>query len=130
MARSRWLGLIVVSVTGFGGGLLVGCGGGGGSPGAGVGGLVHVTTSTVPTGETGVAYATQINASFPNAPGSFLLTGGALPEGLSLDYGTGAITGYPRLTGTFNFEIAARDGVDPSLPAGRDANFSAHCTYF
>src|SRR5262245_28627883 len=123
MRLSRWFGGVAAVATALGSAALVSCGGGG-SPGAGVSGLVTVNTTAVPPAETGVAYATQIVASFPNAPGSFLVTGGALPDGLALDHFTGTITGYPRQTGTFHFEIAARDGIDPTLPPGRDANFS------
>jgi hypothetical protein len=79
----------------------------------------------VPGGTTGVAYETRFEATFPNPDGSaFLVTGGTLPPGLRLDVETGALAGIPRQTGSFTFEVAARDGVDPSLPPGRDASYS------
>ncbi len=52
------------------------------------------------------------------------MTGGALPPGLALDNQTGLLTGYPRQTGVFSFRIAARDGIDLSLPQDRDATFA------
>jgi hypothetical protein len=103
---------------------VVSCGGGGGSPGSGVGGLTTLLTASVPAASTGVAYVTQVDAAFPHSPGSFLITSGALPTGLSLDHFTGLISGYPRQTGVFHFEIGARDGTDLTLPPGRDENFS------
>lgn len=101
------------------------CGGGGKNPGAGVQGLVTLLTSSIPTGSTGVAYATTFDADFPNPPGKFIVTGGALPPGLTLDANTGVLSGYPRQVGNFSFEIAARDGADTvNLPPDRDATFA------
>src|SRR5436189_6401920 len=100
------------------------CGGGGGSGGSGVPGQVVMLTTTALAGDTGVFYGMQFEASFPNPPGIYAVTAGTLPTGLTLDIFTGELTGYPRQTGTFHFEIAARDGVDLSLPPGRDATFS------
>jgi hypothetical protein len=103
-----------------------GCGGGGsgGTAGAGNPGVVSLLTASVPAGTTGVAYATQFAAQFPHDPGTFHVSSGQLPPGLTLDTSTGALAGYPRQTGAFRFEIAARDGTDFSLPPGRDATFA------
>lgn len=100
------------------------CGGGGGGAAAGNASTVTLLTTSVPTGTTGVAYTAQFHAAFPNDPGTFAVTSGQLPTGLTLDVTTGAVTGYPRQPGTFRFEIAARDGVDLTLPPGRDAAFA------
>ena len=88
-----------------------------------------MTTTSIPDTATGLPYTTQFEAHFPHSPGSFLVTSGALPPGLSLDKSTGEVSGYPRQTGVFHFEIAARDGADEvplggGLPAGRDASFA------
>ena len=64
------------------------CGGGGGSPGAGNTSLVHLSTTTVASGTTGI------------------------------------LSGVPRQVGAFQFEIAARDGIDSSIPQQRDATFA------
>lgn len=104
-------------------GVVAACGGGG-SPGAGNTSLVKLTTTGVVNGTTGVAYTQQLTANFPHSPGLFVITAGALPPGLALDKQTGLISGYPRQTGSFQFEIAARDGVDQSIPLQRDANFA------
>ncbi len=53
-----------------------------------------------------------------------MVSAGRLPTGLELDNLTGAIAGFPRQLGRFNFEISARDGLDPTLPPGRDVTFS------
>lgn len=117
LAFGSWVGLVA-------GAALTGCGGGGGSAGAGNTQLVQMLTTSVPSAQTGVAYTTQFEAFFPHAPGRYLVTGGALPTGLTLDTQTGLLTGYPRQVGVFTFRIAARDGTDTSLPPDRDANFA------
>jgi hypothetical protein len=106
------------------------CGGSGGGGFSG-GGSVHLLTSSLPDGTTGVAFAAQIEATFPHPDGaSYVVTGGQLPPGLALDSETGLLGGTPRLTGEFHFEVAARDGVDPDLPEGRDANYAEARTSF
>ena len=99
-------------------------GGGGGLQGAGGAQLVTLTTTDPAPATTGVAYSQVFDATFPNPPGAFLVTGGHLPAGLALDKDTGAVTGYPRQTGIFDFTLAARDGNDPTMPPGRDENFA------
>lgn len=101
------------------------CGGGGKNPGAGVQGLVSLLTPGIPAGATGVLYTATFDADFPNPPGKYFVTAGALPPGLALDANTGTLSGYPRQTGNFSFEIAARDGADTvNLPPDRDATFA------
>lgn len=102
----------------------VGCGGGGGSPGSGNATIVHLKTESVVPGVTGIAYEQLFEADVPHAPGLFLVTGGSLPPGLTLDKQAGRLSGYPRQTGVFHFQLGARDGADPSVPLDRDANFS------
>jgi hypothetical protein len=73
-----------------------GGGGGGGNAGAGTPGLVKLVTPAVPAGTTGIAYATQFEATFPHDPGTFHIASGQLPPGLILDTSTGDLCGYPR----------------------------------
>src|SRR5205807_10457668 len=103
--------------------LLASCGSGGGAS-TSTTGLVTLTTPTVAPATTGVAYSQQFDATFANGPGVFLVTGGALPPGVALDFNTGVLSGYPRQEGSFHFQLAARDGIDVRLPAGRDENFA------
>ena len=103
---------------------LVSCGGTGGSPGAGNTSVVSMTTSSIPGGTTGVAYDATLQGFVPHTPGTFYVTGGQLPPGLTLDQNTGEVTGYPRQVGSFHVELGMRDGIDTSLPPGRDATFA------
>lgn len=63
----------------------------------------RITSSLALTGTNGSPLAYQILAT--NSPTSFAATG--LPSGLSLSTSTGAITGTPAVTGTFNINISA-----------------------
>ena len=118
--RSRLGAGVLLAVIGGAGG----CGGGGANGDVSAGGLVTIVTPAIPTGTTGVSYTSQIEATFVHPPGVFLLTGGAMPPGLLLDQESGMVSGFPRQTGHYHFEVGARDGADPSLPNGRDANFA------
>jgi hypothetical protein len=73
--------------------LLSGCGGGGGGGGS----TLSVTTSSLPPGRVGVAYAAALAASGGQGPFSWALTAGALPAGLTFT-AAGAISGKPTAT--------------------------------
>jgi hypothetical protein len=62
----------------------------------------------LPQGTVGVAYNQTITASGGTAPYTYSVSG-TLPTGLSLNTGTGAITGTPTAVGVFSFIITARD---------------------
>src|SRR5579883_3634746 len=59
---------------------------------------VVITTTSLPTGTVGNAYAATLAASGGTSPYKWKLTSGSLPSGLSLDAATGAITGTPTVT--------------------------------
>jgi Putative Ig domain len=48
-------------------------------------------------------------------PASYAVTAGTLPDGLSLDPATGAITGTPTVAGAYSFTITASNGVGPDV---------------
>ncbi|MBE5315011.1 MAG: putative Ig domain-containing protein [Xanthomonadales bacterium] len=65
----------------------------------------------------GAAYSAAISpASGGTAPYVYALTAGDLPNGLTLNAGTGAITGTPSALGTFNFSITATDSSTGTGP--------------
>lgn len=70
---------------------------------------ILVNPATVPGATVAVAYNQTLSASGGTAPYSFAITAGALPAGLSLNTGTGALTGTPTAAGTFNFTVTATD---------------------
>jgi hypothetical protein len=105
--------------------LLAACGGGGGGSFDAEAKLVEfLTPAALPQASTGQPYFVDIEAHFPNPPGNYAVTGGALPPGLVLREDDGEISGYPREVGSFQFELGARDGIDGKLPAGRDVTYA------
>ena len=69
---------------------------------------ITVNPATLPNGILGQPYNQTITATGGNAPHTFAVTLGALPNGLTLAAG-GALTGVPIVSGTFNFTVTATD---------------------
>ncbi len=65
---------------------------------------------SLPSAQIGVAYSQAVVASGGTGPYTYSVSSGALPAGLSLNAGTGAITGTPTASGINNFTITAIDG--------------------
>ncbi len=71
-----------------------------------------VSTTSLPDGTTGSPYAATLAAAGGTAPYAWAITG-SLPAGLSLNAGTGAISGTPSATGTTTFSavVTGNDGA-------------------
>lgn len=69
---------------------------------------ITLSPSTLPDGVVGTAYSQTISAS-PGGTYTFTVSSGMLPNGLSLNPSTGAITGTPTTVGLFNFTVTATD---------------------
>lgn len=74
-----------------------------------VGAELDVATTILPDWTAGEPYSETLEAAGGTGPYTWELTDGALPDGLSLDADTGAITGEPTETGTFSFAITVTD---------------------
>lgn len=61
-------------------------------------GTLTITTTVLPNGQVGLAYAATLMATGGTSPYTWLLTSGTLTAGLSLNASTGAITGTPTAT--------------------------------
>jgi len=79
-----------------------------------VSGVVITTTGLANWTVNKSGYSQKVVASGGTGAKTFRVTGGALPAGLRLNSATGAITGTPTATGTFNFTITATDTVGAS----------------
>ncbi|MBB4597821.1 putative Ig domain-containing protein [Xanthomonas arboricola] len=80
--------------------------------------------STLPAGTAGQAYSAAITpATGGTAPYRYALTAGALPNGVVVDAATGALSGMPTLSGTFNFTLTATDST-PSPAVQASQNYS------
>jgi hypothetical protein len=88
--------------------LLASCGGGGG----GGSGPLSITSTTADDGVVGVAYSNALAAMGGQGSKSFIITGGALPAGLSLST-SGVISGTPAgPVGTSNFTVQVSDSAN------------------
>ncbi|WP_449396272.1 putative Ig domain-containing protein [Devosia riboflavina] len=77
-----------------------------------------IVSATLPEAGAFVPFEGQLSVTGGQEPYSFAATAGALPDGLSLDPETGAITGTPRVVGEASFTVTATDGngFSASLP--------------
>jgi YVTN family beta-propeller protein/uncharacterized repeat protein (TIGR03803 family) len=73
--------------------------------------VVSSLTLSCPTGtaQVGVAYSSALTATGGVAPYTFSIISGSLPPGLTLNTSTGAITGTPTTSGTYNFTAQVVD---------------------
>lgn len=68
-----------------------------------------ITTDTLPSGTAGTAYNQTLTAE-SDAPITWTLASGSLPDGLSLST-AGAISGTPTASGTFSFTVKAENAT-------------------
>ena len=68
-----------------------------------------VTTTSLAAGTVATAYSATLAATNGVSPYTWSVTVGALPTGLTLAAGTGAITGTPTAFGTSNFTVQVKD---------------------
>jgi FG-GAP-like repeat/Putative Ig domain len=66
---------------------------------------------TLPNGTTGAAYSQTIAETGGTSPFTWSVSNGSLPNGLSINSGTGTITGTPSGGGTWYFEAQVTDAV-------------------
>lgn len=71
--------------------------------------IITVNPATLPNGQVGILYGATITASGAAGPFTFTVTSGTLPPGLTLNLGTGLLSGIPTTNGTSNFTITATD---------------------
>jgi plastocyanin len=75
-----------------------------------------VTTTTLPAGSVGTAYAAKLKAAGGETPLHWTVVSGKLPAGLRLATG-GRISGTPTATGTASFTVQAADSSGTALIA-------------
>jgi hypothetical protein len=73
-----------------------------------------LSTSTVPSGTNGTAYASLLQASGGTTPYTWSISVGSLPAGLTLAPATGLISGTPTAAGTSNFNATVTDSGNPA----------------
>jgi trimeric autotransporter adhesin len=70
---------------------------------------ITLTPATLPGGTTGTAYSQTVTAAGGTAPYTYALSSGTLPAGLTLNPGTGVLSGTPTTAGPYSFAITATD---------------------
>jgi hypothetical protein len=70
-----------------------------------------VTTTALPSGITGISYAATLTAVEGAATGPFTWLATGLPAGLTLNSGSGVISGSPGTAGTFHVTVTATDSA-------------------
>ena len=67
-----------------------------------------ITTTSLPDGTTGTAYTATLAAD--DSPVTWSISSGTLPDGLTLNTSTGAITGTPTIADKYTFTVRAVSG--------------------
>jgi hypothetical protein len=80
-----------------------------------------ITTTTLSNATVGIAYNATLQSSGGTPPVTWAVTVGLLPAGLTLNTGTGAITGSPTTAGTSNFTVQATDSATPTAQTATQA---------
>ncbi len=83
---------------------------------------------TLPAGMAGTPYTASLAATGGTAPYEWQITGGFLPQGISLDRASGVISGTTSQTGTFNFTTSVTDTTSASASAPLSLSVSASST--
>ena len=73
--------------------------------------LVKVSSSSLPSGTVGASYSSTLSAVQNQGTLTWSITSGSLPAGLSLNVGTGVISGTPAAAGTSSFTVEATDDL-------------------
>ncbi|HEV2577229.1 MAG TPA: putative Ig domain-containing protein [Acidobacteriaceae bacterium] len=72
------------------------------------GNSLGITTTSLPSGQVGVAYTDTFTASGGNSPYTWTVSSGTLPAGLTLST-TGVLSGTPTASGSYTFSITVTD---------------------
>ena len=100
--------VLSIIALGFG---LVGCPSSGGGGGGGSTPAFAVSTTAADFGVVGNAYSSTLATTGGTAPLTWALFGGALPAGLSLDTGTGVVSGTPTAAGNSTVDFTVTDSM-------------------
>lgn len=76
-----------------------------------------ISSAALPTGAIGIPYSVALTADGGTAPyGTWALSAGSLPPGLTLNPSLGVIGGTPTTLGTFSFDVTVADATGAASP--------------
>jgi hypothetical protein len=78
---------------------------------------LSITTASLPSGKVDVSYSATLTATGGLSPYTWRITSGNLPSGLTLNAGSGVISGTPKTAGAFNFTAQVSDSQSPPATA-------------
>ena len=78
---------------------------------------LSITTTSLPSGTVDIPYSATLAATGGLPPYTWSVTLGTLPNGLTLNAGSGVISGAPAAAGTFNFTLQVSDSQSPPATA-------------
>ncbi|GFO66181.1 putative Ig domain-containing protein [Geomonas paludis] len=87
-----------------------------------------VDTISLPFGTSGTAYNRSLSASGGMPGYTWSVASGSLPDGLTLDPSTGAISGVPDTTGSYAFTVRVADSAGASATASFTINVTTCAT--
>ncbi len=76
-----------------------------------------ITTSSLPAGTVNIPYSATLSVTGGVPPYTWSVAQGRLPNGLTLNASSGAISGTPTAAGTFNFTVQVSDSESPPATA-------------
>lgn len=79
------------------------------------GSFAITTPATRPDGVMGAAYLDTLKVSGGTGTNNWTVTGGALPSGVTLNASTGVLSGFPRQTGNFSFQVTVTSGSQSQM---------------
>jgi hypothetical protein len=95
-------------------------------PSCGNGPVPLKLTCASSTGQVNVGYSSAIVVTGGIGPYTFAIIGGALPDGLTLNPTTGAITGTPTAVGPFSFIVQVSDST--ASPGSTSGTITSNCS--
>jgi M6 family metalloprotease-like protein len=84
---------------------------------ASFGSLAISSATARPNGVMGAAYNDTLKVTGGTGTNSWSVTGGALPQGLTLNGTNGAVTGFPQQTGNFTYTASVTSGAQTQAKA-------------
>jgi hypothetical protein len=85
-----------------------------------------VISATVPNAVANQPYNGSLSATGGDSPFMWAITAGSLPQGLTLNASTGAISGTPTTGGTVSFTVQATDSAHPPQVKQQAINFQTN----